>query len=226
MVCSESVEGTLRMKPIILMAIALAIPTATWRASAQSNPVPPTQLVVSAKQIAAYLNHNYIVDPNRTDLSQNPYTDHNLWNLGWGNTSDDYFDVEYDLENSMLLSVHDDISFTANLASKRVGAPISVTASQANQVVVNFHQFLGIGGDWRAVNTFLCPANLSWTLWYCKYSLFVNGYYSREESILGEVNAYAGTLDGWVRRDPRTYVPVTSPLFTFNQAQQIAANIA
>ena len=30
----------------------------------------------------------------------------------------------------------------------------------------------------------------------------------------------------WVRRDLRTYLPVAGPLFSFNQAKQIAANIA
>ena len=213
------------MKPIILLGILLALTTQTWRASAQSNSVPPTQLVDSARQIAAYLNHNYTSDPDSTDLSQDVYTDHNLWFLSWGNNSGDSFDLDFDLENNCLMDMSDGFARNASKASKLSGAPISVTAAQANQVVQNFHQFLGLGEDWRLVDTFLSPTNGKWRLWYCKYSLFVNGYYSREESVFGRVNAYSLTMDSWVRRGLRTYVPVAGPLLSFNQAQQIESNV-
>ena len=214
------------MKPMIFLGILLALTTQTWRTSAQSDPVPPTQLVDSARQIAAYLNHSYPNDPDSTSLSQDAYTDHNLWLLTWGNNSGDSFDVRFDLENNSLIDMSDGFALNASIASKHSGAQVSVTAAQANQVVDNFHQFLGLAGDWRAVDTFLSPTNGKWRIWYCKYSLFVNGYYSREESVFGRVNAYSTTMEGWDRRDLRTYLPVTGPLLSFNQAQQIASNIA
>ncbi len=214
------------VKNIILLAIALAISTLTLGAHSQSNPIPPTQLVASVKQLATYLNHNYQVDPNNTNLDQNIYTDHNVWYLAWWGSNGSDFEVDYDLENNMLINLNDYITLRANETSKRTGATATVTATQARQTVQNLHQFLGIAGDWRSIDTFLSPPNGAWTVWYCKYSLFVNGYYSREENMIGDVNAYDGTMTGWVRREPRTYVAVTSPLLSFNQAQQIAINLA
>ena len=214
------------MKLTIFFGIASMLLIQTVSSYAQPDPVPPANLANATKQLALYLNHNFAGDPNFASIDQNLYSNHTLWEIDYLIPGLDGFITEYDLENNCLIRVSDDIVRTSSEASKLAGAPISVTAAQAKQVAQNLHQFLAIGGDWRSVDTFLSFPNSDWTCWYFKYSLFVNGYYSREENALGGVNAYDGRLIRWVRRDPRTYVPVTSPLFSFNQAQQIASNIA
>ena len=214
------------MKLTIFFVLASMILIQTVSLSAQTDPVPPANLVNFTKQLALYLNHNYADAPILSDVDQNIFTDHTIWEMTYWTSAQDNFITQYDLENNCLIRVTDKLIRSNSIASKLAGAPISETSAQANLVVQNFHQFLGIGGDWRSVDTFLSPPNSDWTCWYCKYSLFVNGYYSREENAIGAVNAYDGRLINWVRRDPRTYVPVTSPLFSFNQAQQIASNIA
>ena len=187
------------MRTILLIGISIVISTSTWRASAQSEPVPPGELIESARRIAGYFHRNYILDPDPVYTDKDVDSGHNKWWMAWCNSSEFEFVIEYDLESKMFIGISDCISYRANQASRKAGALISVTADQANTNVQNLHKYLQLEGDWRAVYTFLSTSNNLSTTWVCNYSLYVNGFYSRQECIVGKVNAYSGLIDGWNR---------------------------